>query len=190
MSRAPALPHERIQALSTALSAAQVPHAFGGAIALLYCGEPRGTIDIDVNLFVGESEAASILPLLESLGVSVDRTSALQAITRDGQVRLDWAGTPLDLVFSYDALHDSCRARTKQVDFLGARIAVLSAEDLVVFKVLFDRRKDWADIEQVLVAGRDSFDSGYVRSWLSRVIGPDDARSQTFQALLEETCSS
>ena len=151
MNRAPALAHEKIQALAKALSTGQVPHAFGGAIALLYCGEPRGTIDIDVNLFVAESEAASILPLLENLGVSVDRTRALQAIHRDGQVRLDWAGTPLDLFFSYDALHDSCRARARQVDFLGTRIAVLSAEDLVVFKVLFDRRKDWADIEQVLV---------------------------------------
>ena len=41
---------ERVVALDAAL--ADVPHAFGGALALAYYAEPRATIDIDLNVFV------------------------------------------------------------------------------------------------------------------------------------------
>ena len=45
---------------------------------------------------------------------------------RDGQLRVRWDGTPLDLFFAYDALHDACRERRRQVPFPGERIAILS----------------------------------------------------------------
>ena len=48
---------EKVLALSEALTAAGVDHAFGGAIALAYCTEdPRGTRDVDVNAFAPASE--------------------------------------------------------------------------------------------------------------------------------------
>ena len=44
---------ERIVALHAALHGADIPHAFGGALALAFCtAEPRGTQDIDVNVFL------------------------------------------------------------------------------------------------------------------------------------------
>jgi hypothetical protein len=47
---------EKVLALSEALTAAGVAHAFGGAIALAYWTEdPRGTRDVDVNAFVPAS---------------------------------------------------------------------------------------------------------------------------------------
>ena len=43
----------KIVALHRALERAQLPHAFGGALALAWCTQrARGTIDIDVNVFV------------------------------------------------------------------------------------------------------------------------------------------
>ncbi len=44
---------EKIIAIHEHLAAAGLPHAFGGALALAWCtGRARGTIDIDVNVFV------------------------------------------------------------------------------------------------------------------------------------------
>ena len=176
MSPTAALPHEKIQALSHALVSAGIPHAFGGAIALLYCGEPRGTVDIDVNVFVHEREAASVLELLRPLGVAIEVQEALSSIAR-----------PLDVFFAYDALHETCRERARRADFLGTTISVLSAEDLVIFKVLFDRRKDWADVEQILHSRGTLFDAAYVRAWLARIVGGADPRASAFEALVLET---
>ena len=40
-------------------------HAFGGALALAWCTErARGTIDIDVNVFVDVSRTAEVLSAL------------------------------------------------------------------------------------------------------------------------------
>lgn len=46
---------ERLLAVHDALADARLPHAIGGAIALGYCTEePRGTRDLDVNVFVAQ----------------------------------------------------------------------------------------------------------------------------------------
>ena len=50
---------ERLLAVHDALDGAGMPHAIGGAIALGYCVvEPRGTRDLDVNVFVPQERFA------------------------------------------------------------------------------------------------------------------------------------
>ena len=53
---------QRLLAIHEALTGGGIPHAFGGAIALAYCTEePRGTRDLDVNVFVEPAAAESVL---------------------------------------------------------------------------------------------------------------------------------
>ena len=60
-----------------------------------------------------------------------------------GQLRCRWEHVPIDLFFAYDPLHARCRERALRVPFgAGASIPILSAEDLAIFKGLFDREKD------------------------------------------------
>ena len=55
----------RLLAIHAAFATAGIPHAFGGAIALAYCtGEPRGTIDLDVNVFVASHDPDTALDAL------------------------------------------------------------------------------------------------------------------------------
>ncbi len=52
---------ERLIGVDTALREAAIPHAFGGAIALAYCTEePRGTRDLDVNIFMEPGRADEV----------------------------------------------------------------------------------------------------------------------------------
>lgn len=43
---------EAAQSLADALHAADIPYAIGGALALAVAGVPRGTADVDLNVFV------------------------------------------------------------------------------------------------------------------------------------------
>jgi hypothetical protein len=53
---------EQIVAVDEALTAAEVPHAFGGALALAYhIAEPRATVDIDVNIWVDVDRATQVM---------------------------------------------------------------------------------------------------------------------------------
>ena len=128
---------QRIVALDRALDA--VPHAFGGAIALAYYAEPRATIDVDLNLFVPADEFPTVAAPLLALGAAADDPQVVDAIRQDGQARVMWDSTPLDLFFAYDAFHDAAAARRRTVPFADTRIPILAVEHLVVCKVVFDR---------------------------------------------------
>ncbi|MCG8592137.1 MAG: nucleotidyltransferase family protein [Proteobacteria bacterium] len=177
---------DKVLALEAAFAKARLPHAFGGALALAYYATPRGTVDIDVNVFVPPSDVARVFALVAALGVDPGGEAERAQVAANGQVRLYWEHTPIDLFFAYDPLHDRCLTRRRRVGFGGDdSIHILSAEDLVVFKVIFDRPKDARDIADVIFALGDDFDRGYAREWLVRILDAEDARLAQFEALWE-----
>ena len=176
---------EKIIAIERALTDAGIPHAFGGANALAYYATPRATVDIDLNVFVAVSEAGRVLAVLGALGASTTGSHLLKSAAEQGQMRVPWGGTPVDVFFSYDALHESSMERRRCVDFGDARIHILSAEDLVVYKVVFDREKDWRDIAEMAFAHDEPLDLDYVRRWLRRILEKDDARFARIESVIE-----
>lgn len=176
---------EKIVALERALADARIPHAFGGALALAYYATPRGTHDIDLNVFVPAARAERVIEALAALGVAPGGEASLREIRSRGQTRLRWEATPLDLFFSTDALHESALARVRRVPFGDdVELTILSAEDLAIFKAIFDRAKDWSDLAEVLFAQGPGFDAAYVAGWLRRILPEDDARLHRFEALV------
>jgi len=174
----PTLP-ERIVAVDAALDG--VPHAFGGALSLAYHAEPRATRDIDLNVFVPASAADDVLVPLAALGV--DTAGAADLAGRDGQVRVLWDTTPIDLFFSYDAFHDAADRDAVVVPFADTTIRVLSATHLTVCKVVFDRPRDWVDIDAMRDA--DTFiDAAEVMRWVGRICGDEDGRYSRIAAVL------
>lgn len=181
----PSLP-EKIVAIDRALADGRIPHAFGGALALAYYAEPRATIDIDLNVFVPTTRIDEVNLALGPLGVApLESDEDRSALERDGQCRLWWGRTPVDLFFSYDEVHDAMREGARRVPFGDHEVEVLGPEHLVVCKACFDRPKDWMDIEQVLVAS-EHFDVEETKRWLRRLVGDDDHRKQRFDTLVEE----
>jgi hypothetical protein len=181
----PSLP-EKIVAIHEQLASMKAPHAFGGALALAYYAEPRATIDIDLNLFVSPSTYPSVERQLAMLGVG-DGVKP-ETVERDGQCRLRWGNTPVDLFFAYDELHDAMRRAIRNEPFGETTIPVLAPEHLLVCKTIFNRPKDWLDIEQMLVAVED-LDTDDIRTWLDRIVGADDPRREHFDRVVE-ACSA
>jgi hypothetical protein len=177
----PSLP-EKIVAIHRQLTRSKTPHAFGGALALAYYAEPRATIDVDLNLFVAPSSYPDIERDLAMIGIGDG--ADLQVVERDGQCRLRWGNTPIDLFFAYDALHDAMRQASRSEPFGETRIPILAPEHLLVCKAIFNRPKDWLDIEQMLVCV-DGLDLAEVRTWLDRIVGADDPRREHFERVAE-----
>jgi hypothetical protein len=172
---------QRVLALEHALSG--VPHAFGGALALAYYAEPRATIDIDLNVFAPADRFPEIAGPLRELGVAVDEPSVADVVRRDGQVRVMWDATPIDLFFSYDAFHDVVGAARHPVPFGDEAISILAAEHLAVCKAIYNRPKDWVDIDAMLAAGSE-IDAGEVLRWVARIAGDEDPRYNRIAAVL------
>jgi hypothetical protein len=164
---------DKVVFLHETLDAAEVAHAFGGALALAYYAEPRATVDIDINVFVGSDQFATVIEILAPF--DLERIPAPAQVERDGQARVWWGRTPLDLFFSCDPVHDAMRHRTRIVPFGDVEIPILAPEHLLVAKVVFDRPKDWLDIEQMLVTV-PSLDRDEAQRWLHHLLGDQDRR--------------
>lgn len=170
---------DQLLAVHDALDAAGIPHAIGGAIALGYCTlEPRGTRDVDVNVFVGPERARDVFAALPA-GVEFSGVLLEQA-ERDGQVRLRWGITPIDLFLSVLPFHDHVAAHLREVPFEGRTIPVLDCMALAVFKAMFDRPRDWVDIEAMVEAR--ALDLEEARRWVVEMVG-EDARAEKLSAL-------
>jgi hypothetical protein len=173
---------DRLLAVHTALDSARLPHAFGGAIALAYCTEePRGTRDIDVNVFVDATRAPEVLRSLPAGVVVTDRD--VQAAATGGQVRIWWDETPIDVFLDVHDFHHEVAAGARVVPFAETEIPVLGCVELVVFKAFFNRTKQWADIEAILEAG--TVDVTPALGWLVRLVGPDHDSTKRLAALTD-----
>jgi hypothetical protein len=170
----------RIIALHNTLRNAQLQHAFGGALALAWCTErARGTIDIDVNIFIPATHYETALDSLPT-GITIHKNDQ-KILERDGQVRLWWEKTPVDIFLNTTALHDDMVNRIHWEILAEHTLPFLSCQDLAVFKVFFNRTKDWADLEAMHEAG--TLDVKYVSGILREYLGADDDRIKKLEAL-------
>lgn len=161
---------EKVELLHRALADGAVRHAFGGALALAYyTHDPRATADVDLNISLTADRAAAVFSLLPPFVTWTDDDVARTAA--DEQIRLWWGRTPIDLFFRASVFHDGVAERTRWHPFASTSLPFLAADDLAVFKALFDRPKDWLDIAEMQAAG--SIDPIAVADTVRSLVGDD-----------------
>jgi hypothetical protein len=74
------------------------------------------------------------------------------------------------------------RKASRRVPFASRTIPILAPEHLAACKTIFNRPKDWLDVEQMLVATPDMDRDETIR-WIDSILGDDDPRSERFKAL-------
>lgn len=171
---------EKMVTIHRSLTNAGFDYAFGGALALAWCThQARGTIDLDVNVFVGPDRTDELLVSLPRAVAVAESDRVL--LTRDGQARLWWDTTPVDLFLNTTDFHEWVATRVRWEPFGGTELPFLGCEDLAVFKAFFNRTKDWADLEAMYEAG--TLDVAAVAGVLASFLGGDDERIARLLAL-------
>jgi hypothetical protein len=175
---------DRVKEIHASLDAHGIPHAFGGAIALIYgVRDPRLTHDIDLNISVAPDHVEEVLAALP-LTLQHSHQDA-EAVRRHGQVRLHWGpDLPVDLFFPQHEFHHVVASRTRVVAFDGEPLPVISPTDLTVFKTMFNRRKDWADIEAMLRAR--TVDEAEAVRWVGVILGAGHPGCAQLEELIAE----
>lgn len=179
---------QRLIAVHQHLAAAGFDQAVGGALALSqHVSPPRGTADIDLNI---TADPAHPVRLLAALPREVEvHAGAAEQLQSSGQVRLWWRSptlaTPVDLFLpQHPTFHHLVVERAEPTDFLGTEIKTITATDLMVFKMLCNRRKDWADLESMLRC--DAGDTAEAAEWVASILGADDRRLAQLQEIIDE----
>jgi hypothetical protein len=149
-------------AIAGALERLAVPFMLIGGHATAIWGTPRATLDIDITVWASETDAeriASGLPvgfkvLTREPVVFVRDTRVLPIAYRE-DVRID-------MIFGLLPFEQQAIERAHSIEMAGTRIPVISAEDLILMKIVSTRPRDLGDIESIVDARAAVLDLHYL----------------------------
>ena len=177
---------EVAQRLAAALEQHRCEYALGEAIALGYWGEPRGTIDVDVTVYLPPDAPATCIELLQAIGCEVDVEDALRSLREHGFCRVRLLGVQVDVFLPTIPFYEEARKRRRRVQLGGQSILIWDAESLAVFKMMFFRRRDVADVEQILRVQGNRLDRDWVENQVKQMYGQRDPRVSQWRDLAAE----
>ncbi|MEO8494487.1 MAG: hypothetical protein ABI614_05430 [Planctomycetota bacterium] len=168
------------------LAAGGCDYAIGGAIALGYWAEPRGTMDVDFTLFLAPDKPGECVWLLQELGCELSVADALRSLNEHGFCRASFDGLRVDVFLPTIPFYEDARLRRRLVELGEQEILIWDAETLAVFKMMFFRSKDMVDVEQILRIQAAALDCDWIRERLIEIYGGRDPRISQWDQLVTE----
>jgi len=147
-----------------------VPHALcGGLAANLYRDEVRATADVDIAIAIGPAHVVELVRAFEKAGWRAE------PYRRKGeQLRLTRADLPrVDLIVANTDYERTAIDRSVPASVEGRDLRVLAAEDLVLFKLVAGRARDYEAVAAIINARGGLLDVGYITGWLEQVDKPE-----------------
>lgn len=153
----------------------QVDSMIMGGFAVRSWGVPRPTYDADLAVAAEGEALARVLAALGAAGFEVppeheghfvDRVGAMEKV----KVTRFAAGSvwEVDLFVAKGAFFESAMARRRGRQVEGREVYVMAPEDVILLKLLANRRKDRLDVEEILKIQAD-LDLSHLRSWAKRL---------------------
>lgn len=153
-------------AVHDVLVAAKVPHALcGGLAANLYREEVRATVDVDLAVAIEPARVVDLVQKFSDAGWKVEpywRHGQQLRLTRSDLPRVDCILATSD--YERSAIEHAVSARIE-----GHELSVLTAEDLIVFKLIAGRARDYEAVAAIINARGERLDLDYITGWLEQV---------------------
>jgi hypothetical protein len=182
---------EALKAVADMLAALPSPSMVIGGVAVIACGVPRSTVDIDATVRIEAMDLKALARACTTHGLEPRIPDAVAFANRN-QVYLAVhrpSGVPVDislawLPFEYEAIEQSTVATYGSV-----AIRIPRPEDLLIYKLVASRPRDVDDAEQLLLVHRGTMNLDRVRSVLMEFCEAldDQSRMTTLEQLLHRT---
>jgi hypothetical protein len=154
---------------------ADVACAVMGGFAVRHWALPRPTYDVDFAVAVDGDELVRLMRTFDEAGFSVPShfltgfTDRLAGMRKVGIGCFDSGSVwNVDLFLATTPFVRSAFERRVPSDVEGRSMSVVSVEDLLLFKLLANRAKDRADIEDLLLVS-GALDLAYLRRWAAHL---------------------
>ncbi|MCI0651827.1 MAG: hypothetical protein L0Z55_08080 [Planctomycetes bacterium] len=175
-----------VRILNDLLEKLGVSYAFGGAIAQNYWGTVRATQDVDVIVAVPKVRYQTLVDALSDDGFQLDTNSrertaitveAVLAQERRRRYFTCYRGlVKVDFFVPLVPLQHAMLQRARKVAFQGAAMPIVSAEDLILIKMVFHREKDLRDVCAILWSQRGNLDQDYLSKQAESTLRGEELR--------------
>ncbi len=157
-----------LERLATALDLVEIPYMIIGGQAVLLYGEPRLTGDIDITLGIDVDRVSDLLTLSAQLTLTplVDpatftkQTMVLPCRDPTTDIRVDF-------IFSHSPYERQAIGHAATITIGRTPVRFVTAEDLIVHKMLAHRPRDIEDVKNVVLR-QPRLDLVYIRHWLTQ----------------------
>ncbi len=152
-------------------------YAVMGGLAVRVHGIPRPTYDVDFQLTVDEEQLSRFVALVEQRDYTISEQYVAGWRDRVGGMPLiklktymaDGHSIDVDIFISETSFQFSTMKRRVRLEFEGQSMWFVSAEDLILLKLLANRPRDIGDITDILFM-QGELDEAYMQKW-SRPLG-------------------
>ncbi len=147
-----------------------------GSFASSYHGVARATQDIDLVISPTSDQIRGFIKLLPDAEYYADESAALEALRQQRQFNVvdRKTGWKIDLIIRKSrpfSLREFDRRET--ADFHGVKLAIATAEDVVLAKLEWGKRgasqRQIEDAAEILKRRADGLDLQYVRGWVDQL---------------------
>jgi len=147
------------------LEGAGVPHALcGGLAANLYREEVRATLDVDIAVAIAPARTVELVEIFSKLGWEAE-----PYWRHNEQLRLTKQDLPrVDCIIATTDYERSAIDRAVVASIEGHKVAVLTAEDLIIFKVMAGRARDYEAVAAIINSRGLRLDVDYITGWLEQ----------------------
>jgi len=156
-----------------ALDQAGIPYMLTGSFASGYHSSPRATQDIDLVIAPTSEQVRKLASLLPASDFYFDEEAALSALRRQRQFNvIDLAsGWKVDLIVRKSRPFSVLEfERRREADFLGLRMVIASAEDVLLAKLEWSKQggslRQIEDAAGILRIREDRLDLEYILNWV------------------------
>ncbi len=174
-----------VESMAEAFDARSIRYALIGGLAFVLRGRPRFTQDVDFLLDVPQVVLPGLLDDLVERGCALDPAVVIKEYVREhvasfpfGRVRIDWLKPVLPLYSRI--LADATPMEWTE----GHTVRVVTAEGLILTKMVAFRPQDQIDIETLLTANRDEINVDVIRQEWSPFAASEAERTAWLEAAI------
>lgn len=152
-----------------------IPYAIMGGFAARAWGLPRPTFDADIAVAVDADSLQQLFDALEREGFDVPsehKSGFLDVVAGFKKAKvnrfIDRHVWHTDLFVVRGAFLGSALARARLATVEQRPVRVMAPEDIILLKLIAHRRKDLADVEEILAVCKD-LDVSYLHEWATKL---------------------
>jgi len=147
------------------LEAHSYRYAIIGGIAVSQWGFIRATDDVDLKVLVPNSSypaarAALRAAFPDRARKHIPENTFIVDVVIEGVI--------VDFLLTLPGYEELIIERASRRDLGGWKAWICSAEDLIIQKFYAGRSKDFADVEELLIAQNGKLDEAYIENWLTQ----------------------
>jgi predicted nucleotidyltransferase len=172
---------QAFESLVSVLNGRGIRYAIIGGIAALQHTRVRTTDDIDVLVSIPQVAMPGFFEALHDSGFTLELTKSVKELRDEGITSIRYGTVLIDLLRPVIPVYMRVLDRAVDAEILRQHVRIISAEGLIVTKLIAMRPQDEIDIQEVLRSYSGRLDLDYIRSEFETFTNPDDPRRVKFE---------